>query len=306
MQSRRIFISQKIWALLILLALAAFGVWWLGGVQTPESSKPAISEKLQVVTSGYAAYAMAREIGGEQVELSMLVPPGTEPHHFEPTPGSIIAVQEADLFLYTSAQAEPWTVDILRGLPGANAVAIANVKPGQDPHVWITPSGAISMARAAEQAFSAADPAHQKEYRHNLQQFEKDMQRLQADFAHGLAACASREVVHIGHLAFGQLAQAYGLQLHALTGTSDQGEHSVQKLSQLVRLIRQSKVPAVFTEEMISPALANTVAQETKVRVLPLHTIEEISKTDFEQGLRYETLMRRNLQHLQEGLQCQA
>lgn len=306
MQVRRVSISKKVWALLILLALAVFGLWWLGEEKTAEFSPKTTSEKLQVVTSGYAAYAIAREIGGEQVALSMLVPPGTEPHHFEPTPGSIIAVQEADLFLYTSNQAEPWVADILSGLQGARAVAIANVAPGQDPHVWMTPSGALAMARQAATAFSAADPAHQKEYRRHLKQFEKEMQRLQTDFSQGLAVCTNREVVHIGHLAFEPLAEAYGLKLHALTGTSDQAEHSVQKLSNLVRLTRRQQVPAIFTEEMVSPALANTVAQETNARVLPLQTIEEISKADFEQGLRYEELMRRNLRALQEGLACQA
>ena len=74
----------------------------------------------------------------------------------------------------------------------------------------------------------------------------------------------------------------------------------------MVRFVRNHQLHAVFTEEMVSPELARTVAEETKVQILPLYTIEDVSKDDFAQGVTYETYMRRNLKNLQEGLQCQA
>lgn len=302
------FLQSKIfWASVIVFALVAFGIWWLGtaanegtvGAKSPQ-------EKVQVMTSGYVAYTLTQEIGADRVSVSMLVPPGTEPHHFEPTPGTIIAASQADLFIYLSPQAEPWGRDIERGLKGVSSVAIAEVERGEDPHVWMTPQGALAMAKEVADALMRADPIHKKYYQQNLKQFEHQMQKLHQDFKQGLEVCATREVVHIGHLAFGQLAEAYGLHLYALTGTADQGEHSVRKLSNLIRLIRKNKMPVIFTEEMIPADLARTVMRETQVRILPLYTIEGISKGDFEAGVRYDTLMRRNLTHLQEGLKCQA
>lgn len=287
-------------------ALAVFGFWWLGKTDGRGVLGPQKQGALRVTASGYVAYALAREIGGDKITLSMLVPPGTEPHHFEPTPGAIIAVERSDVFVYVSPRVEPWVEDILKGLPQAHAVQAGPSAAGQDPHVWMTPSGALDMAQRIEQAFAQADPSRAAYYRKNLQKFEKDMTALDKSFSKALANCQSRDVVHVGHLAFGALADKYGLNLQALTGTSHQGEHSVRKLAQLVRFIRKNKVRAVFTEELLSQDLAATVARETGVQVLPLYTVEEVSKQDFEAGKTYGDYMRQNMQNLSEGLQCRA
>lgn len=308
MRRRYLHLPKKYWAAVILLMLAAFGIWWFCAADSTTSGTLVRNrqDKLQVTASGYTAYALTREVGGERTEVSMLVPPGTEPHHFEPTPGAIIAVQKADLFVYLSPQAEPWTLDILQGTPGVRAVAAAPVEMGEDPHIWMNPYGALSMVKQIAAALSKADPSHKAYYQKNVKQFEQQMNQLHKDFINGLANCQSRDMVQIGHLAFHQLADTYGLNLQSLTGTSHQGEHSVYKLTGLVRSVRKKHIPAVFTEQLISPELAAMIAQEAHVQVLPLYTIEEVSKTDFEQGVRYEDLMRRNLQQLQKGLRCQA
>ena len=299
----------KLVCTLLLILLVGGVCWWYvaGGSPTKTPAQPSgPAEKLQVVVSGYVPYVLTREIAGPHAQLTMLVPPGTEAHSFEPTPGAIIAVEKADLFIYVSEQVEPWVKDILQGLSGENAVASGPVDDEQDPHVWMSPYGALSMAQHIEKALSKADPAHKNEYKQNFRQFEKQIQQLHTDFVAGLSQCKSRELVHVGHLAFGNLADAYQLNLQALSGTSHQGEHSVLKLTGMVRFVRHHQLHAVFTEEMVSPELARTVAEETKVQILPLYTIEDVSKDDFAQGVTYETYMRRNLKNLQEGLQCQA
>lgn len=298
--------SKKAVALFILLALAAFGAWWLRTAPESAPRGPRTGGKLRVVTSGYVPYSLAKQIGGEDIEVQMLVPPGTEPHHFEPTPGAIIAVKEADLFVYTSPAIEPWTQDILAGLDGGRALAAGPVEEDQDPHVWMTPYGALAMARRLANTLADLDTQHAAKYRQNLKTFEKEIAALHRAFQDGLADCKSRAVVHVGHLAFGELAHTYELDLRSLSGTSHQGEHSVKRLAELVRFIRKGQVRAVFTEELVSPELARTVAGETGVRVLPLYTVEEVSKRDFEQGKTYLDYMRQNLKNLQEGLQCKA
>lgn len=300
------FMSKRIWAVLIVLAVCVFGWWWFAVDEAANTVPARKAGKLRVTATGYVPYALARQIGGNKISLSMLVPPGTEPHHFEPTPGSIIAVDGSDLFVYASARIEPWTKDILKGLGSVRALQAGPSEDGQDPHVWMTPYGALSMAENITDALCEADPANAAYYRENLKQFEKEMQGLHAAFKEGLARCQSREMVHVGHLAFGALANAYGLNLQALTGTSHQGEHSVKRLADLVHFIRQNDVKAVFTEEMLSPDLAAAVAGETGVKILPLYTVEEISKQDFDAGKTYGAFMHQNLKNLQEGLQCAA
>ncbi len=298
--------SKKVVAFFILLALAAFGAWWLCTAPAAAPQGPRAEGKLRVVTSGYVPYSLAKQIGGDNIDVQMLVPPGTEPHHFEPTPGAIIAVKEAGLFVYTSPAIEPWTQDILAGLDGVRTLAAGPVEAGQDPHVWMTPYGALAMARRLANTLADLDTHHAAQYRQNLKTFEKEIAALHRAFQDGLADCKSRAVVHVGHLAFGELAHTYDLDLRSLSGTSHQGEHSVKRLAELVRFIRKGQVRAVFTEELVSPELARTVAEETGVQVLPLYTVEEVSKRDFEQGKTYLDYMRQNLKNLQEGLQCKA
>ena len=113
-------------------------------------------------------------------------------------------------------------------------------------------------------------------------------------------------MVHIGHLAFSNLLAPYGITLTALSGTSHEGEHSAKKLAELIREIKAKNLPAIFTEEVISPRLAQTVAAETGAQILPLYSIEHISKQDFENQVTYVDLMRRNLESLKQGLICPA
>ena len=298
--------KKVIWFVLLIVMVAGF-MWWYVKEEKQPAALPAQTAPeavVQIVASGYVPYTLVREMAGPYAQVQMLVPAGTEPHHFEPTPGAIIAIEKADLFVYVSPQIEPWTTDILNGLAGVTAVAAAAHSTGEDPHVWMTPYGALAMAKRIEKALVKIDPAHQAYYRQNLNRFEKEMQQLHQDFSAGLAHCQTRELVHVGHLAFGALAQAYHLHLQALSGSGHQGEHSVYKLTELVRFVRDHKLSAVFTEEMISPQLARTVAEETGAKILPLYTIEEVSKEDFEKAVSYSEYMRRNLHYLQEGLQC--
>lgn len=297
---------RSLTALVLLGVLLCAVWWWQGSDDAAPSAARRAGEKLQVAASGYVAYALAREIGGGDVQTVQLVPPGTDPHSFEPTPGAIIAVDKADVFVYVSEQAEPWTGDILRGLSLTRAVEAGPVDADTDPHTWMTPYGALAMARRIAAAFTKADPSHKAQYQARLRAFEKNMETLHTDFVSGLAHCQNRDVIYVGHLAFGALADSYGLRAQPLTGTSHQSEHSVRKLAGLVRQIRRKKVPAIFSEALLPPALAQTLAQEAGVRVLPLYTIEDISKADFDHGVSYETLMRRNLTHLREGLVCAA
>ena len=289
--------------LMILLAVLLMGVG-IYMMRTPHAGKT--TGKITVVVSGYVPYTLVNELGREGLAVEMLLPPGAEPHAFEPAPGDMVAVHSADLFVYVSDEIEPWAKDVL-GAAGkqTRVVALAAGLPStDDPHVWMDFDNIRTMARVLVQALTQADPEYQAVYRENLARFEKEIQTLDNDFKTQLAHCQSRQVVHVGHLAFAALAKRYGLTLEALAGASHEGEHSVRKLADFIQHIRQAKVKALFTEEAISPRLAQTVAAETGTDIFTLYTIEHISKDDFNRSVSYEDLMRRNLENLKQGLVC--
>ena len=278
----------------------------IGGIFWSARKMPvsADNHKLRVVTSGYVPYSLAKQIGRERIEVSMLLPVNAEPHSFEPTPGVIVAINRADMFVYISDRLEPWAQDAL-GESATKAVRLAAAAaPAADPHVWMDFNNMRQMAKLFTEKLAEKDPENKSFYEENLHAFLTEMNLLDESFREGLSACQSREVVHVGHLAFKNLTQNYQLSLSALAGASHDGEHSVHKLAELIKFIREKQVKAIFTEETLSPRLSAAVAEETGVQVLPLYTVEHVSKDDFDQQVTYGEFMRRNLQSLKRGLVC--
>ena len=291
----------------ILFLVVAAGIWWVSF--SPTLKNPiADNANPVVVTSGYVPYTLTKQLAGERVNMRMLLLPNAEPHAFEPTPGALISVKHADALVYVSDELEPWVKDVAKAAGAkTRVVALAeDFKDAQDPHVWMTVKNAQQMAVKIVQILTEVDPEHRAEYEANLTEFIQETDKLHAEFTRVLGACQQRDVVHIGHLAFGRLSEEYGLHLEALSGSSHDGEHSAKKVAQLVDLIRQKAIKTLFTEETISPRLAQTVADETHAQILHLYPVEHVSKQDFEANVTYTTLMRRNLDSLARGLVCKA
>ena len=291
----------------ILFLLVAAGIWW-ASISSTVRNPVVDNDNPVLVTSGYVPYTLAKELAGEHVNVLMLLPPGAEPHAFEPTPGALITLQHADAFVYLSNELEPWAADLAHLAHGkATVVKLADSVPAAaDPHVWMNLENAKLLAAQIEKVLTQIDPAHELAYGENLAKFKAEIDALAQEFNTVLATCKTREVVHVGHLAFKNLTDAYDLTLTALAGTSHNGEHSAKKLAALVDEINAKHLTAIFTEETLSPRLAGAVAQETGAQILPLYPIEHISKKDFNDHVTYADLMRRNLESLARGLQCQA
>jgi len=97
-------------------------------------------QKLKVVTTLFPLYDFARQVGKERSDVSLLLPPGVEPHSFEPKPGDVLKLESADLFIYTGRQMEPWAETILKGLNTKRLVVVddsAGILPGEDKSPYI-------------------------------------------------------------------------------------------------------------------------------------------------------------------------
>ncbi|MBO5911604.1 MAG: zinc ABC transporter substrate-binding protein [Elusimicrobiaceae bacterium] len=291
----------------ILFLVAAGAIWWASISSTVRN--PVVDNNNPVlVTSGYVPYTLAKELAEGNVNVLMLLPPGAEPHAFEPTPGALITLKHANAFVYLSDELEPWAADLAKvAAEKATVLKLADSVPASaDPHVWMNLENVKLLAAQIEKVLTQIDPAHELAYGENLAKLDRKIDELAKEFQTVLANCKSREVVHIGHLAFKNLTDAYGLTLTALAGTSHDGEHSAKKLAALVNQIKTKNISAIFTEDTLSPRLAQAVSAETGAQILPLYSIEHISKKDFNQNVTYAELMRRNLESLTRGLQCQA
>ena len=289
--------------------------------------KPVVG--LQVVTTLFPLYDFARTIAGDKAQVTMLLPPGVEPHTFEPKPEDMIRISHAGLFVYTSKYMEPWAEKIITGID-SKTLRVVNAgervtyragggddehghghehghehgQKGMDPHVWLDFTNAALMVDAILDGFVAADPGHAPEYRRNAETLKTRLAALDKRYRSELSSCSTRKLLHGGHYTFGYLARRYDLEYHALSGISSDSEPSAERMAGLVREIRSSGAKYLFAEELLSPRLTETLAQEAGVGVLMLHGAHNLSRDDLSRNVSFFDLMERNLQQLQKGLQC--
>ena len=303
---------------------------------TPSQSSKHSGKKISVVTTLFPLYDLARNICGDKADIQLLLPPGVEAHSYEPKPADLITISKADVFVYTNATMEPWATKLLSGVAPSSlrivdaSVGAALLKTGvadshvsshgggghkrdehaengygsMDPHIWLDFSNARIMVDNIANGVIAKDPANQEFYEGNARRYKAELKKLDDDFRHGLANCEKRTFIHGGHYAFGYLAARYGLNYRSAQAVNPDAEPTPATIAQLLKLVKMNGLKYVYSEELVSPRIADVLAGETGVKILMLHGAHNISKDDLAGGASFIGLMRKNLVSLQTGLQC--
>ena len=289
-------------------AVALLAVLALGGCE--EGPKPTERQAggpapVPVVASFYPLWEFARHVGGDRASVTSLVPPGVEPHDWEPSPQDVAAVRKARLFVYNGGGFEPAVDRLLRELgPATVAVAAtAGIEPLDDPHVWLDPVLAQRQVDAIRAALARVDPPGAPRYAENAAAFTAKLAALDQAYRAGLASCARRSLI-VSHAAFTSLARRYGLKQIAITGMAPQSEPSPAELARIARLARAESARYVFFETLVSGKLAETIAREIGARTLVLNPLEGLTREEAAAGRDYLGLMRDNLAQLRTGLEC--
>jgi len=305
-------------AILVLTALAG----------CRQKSSPADPGRLQVVTTLFPLYDFVRNVGGDSVAVTLLLPPGVEPHNFEPRPEDVLKVARADVFIFTGMSMEPWAEKLVDGVAksgrplkveagaGARYLAAAGGADDdhhrhegghggtRDPHIWLDIGNAMLMVDNIAGALAKSAPAKRDLFLANAAAYNRQLAALEGRFRTELAACKGREFIHGGHYAFAYLADSYQLNYISAFGVSAESEPSPRKLVELVKAVRRHKLDYIFYEELLSPRIAQTIAAETGVQLLKLHGIHNLTKAELDGGASYLSLMEQNLANLGKGLAC--
>jgi zinc transport system substrate-binding protein len=276
--------------------------------------------KINVITTLFPLYDMAKNIGGDETDVSLLLPAGAEAHSFEPKPSDIIKINEADVFVYTGKFMEPWAEDIIKSVTNKNLVIVDTSRGTRmirgvfhdedepagslDPHIWLDFDNAKTMVRNISQALEAKDIANKDFYKRKADDYINKLTELDSAYKTALASCKDREIVYGGHYAFGYLANRYGLKYLAAQGVSPDAEPTVRDLANLVEQIKRNKIKYIFYEELTSPKIAETIASETNVRMLLLNAAHNVSKDQLEQDISFFEILKADLDNLKIGLEC--
>jgi len=291
------------------LLVLTLGCGW-GKQQTSGSGA-----KLMVVASVYPVYEFARQVGGEHVAVTMLVPAGVEPHSWEPTAKDLTTLRKAKLFLYHGAGLEPWVDKMItpQVLGGAKAVEISkNIEvmtaenghghaQAMDPHIWLDPVLAQKEVDNILAALCAVDPANAELYRQNADRFKAELETLHNEYTAALKTVRQRTFI-TNHAAFGYLARRYNLEQVAVMGLSPDAEPTPETLAQIIDFCRKKQVKYIFLEPLVNPRVANTIAKETGVKTLILDPLDGMTDEDLRQGKNYLFIMRQNLANLKLAL----
>lgn len=243
----------------------------LGGIAALAVAMPATGawaqDRLQVVaTTGMIADA-AREVGGSLVEVRALMGPGVDPHAYRQTRTDIVAMADADLVLWHGLYLEAQMEDFIRGLQneGRKVVAVAESLPRNllighddyedkfDPHVWMNPSLWSRVVLTVRDALIAAAPQHEAAFRANADAHQDELRRLAQYTTNVLSSVpAESRVLLTAHDAFNYFGSTYGFEVMGIQGISTESEAGLQRMSELVDLLVERNIRAVFVETSVA------------------------------------------------------
>ena len=286
-----------------------------GAACSSENDGSGSDGRVSVVAASYPLEEAASKVGGDAVHVQNLTPPGVEPHDLELTPQAIAEIQDADVVLYlgggftpaieeATEDASGAAVDLLDGLAlrpgvpeeGEEASAV-------DPHVWLDPVLYRQVVDRVATALTSASPDDAATFESNADAFDEELGTLDDEYRSGLTGC-DRNVIVTAHAAFGHLAEEYGLTQEPISGISPDAEPSAGRLAALADLVRREGVTTIFTEELVSPEVAETLAAETGATTAVLNPIEGLSEEQLAAGEDYVSVMRSNLAVIREALGC--
>ncbi|MGY1782660.1 metal ABC transporter substrate-binding protein [Geodermatophilus sp. SYSU D01036] len=283
----------------------------------------AAADGVSVEAAFYPLQWAAERVGGDRVDVESLTPPGAEPHDLELTPQDVASLTEADLVVYL-AGFQPGLDEAVdeAGDAAWDAGEAADLSPAAeehghggesgeehagedgeavDPHFWLDPTRLADVGDALADRLAEVDPDGADTYRENAAALRTDLEALDAEMEQGLADCAVTTLV-TAHDAFGYLGERYGLDVVGVSGLSPSTEPGPAQLAEISTLVRERGVTTVYTETLVDPAVAETVAEEAGVRTAVLDPLEGL--TDESAGDDYLAVMRADLATLQEGQGC--
>ncbi len=259
---------------------------------TLASLPAAAQERLKVVTTFTVIADMARNVAGDAADVVSITKPGAEIHNYQPTPGDLVAAQDAGLILWNGLNLELWFEPFLAGLGDIPSVVVSEgVEPigigtgpyagKPNPHAWMSPTDALVYVDNIRRALGEADPANAATYDANAAAYAEAITATVQPIRDRLASVPEeRRWLATSEGAFSYLARDFGLKELYLWPINADQQGTPQQVRAMIDTIRANDVPAIFSESTVSPAPAEQVARETGARYGGVRYVDSLSEQD--------------------------
>jgi zinc transport system substrate-binding protein len=280
-------------------------------------NKESVGSSISVVVSFNPLKEFAEAVGGDKIQVKVVVPDGTEPHDFEPKPRDMENISKAKVFVYNGLGMEGWTEKTLKAIDSKSLVVVDASKGAElikseeheeeekeedhehgeyDPHIWLSLKEAKTQARNIKDALVEVDGSNKEYYEKNYAAFLEKLDGLYSEYKSKFDILANKNFV-TGHAAFAYLCRDFGLKQSSVESVFAEGEPTPQKMKQLIDFSKANGIKVIFMEEMASPEVSKTIATEIGARVEKIYTIE--SKED---NKDYIQSMKTNLEKIYTSL----
>ncbi len=288
---------------------------------TPASEKRV--EKKVVSVSTFFIYDIVRHLAEDSVKVVNILPFGTDPHSFEPTPKLMANLEKSSLIIISGAGLEPWVdsmhfaqekvLDIsqfvkLREL-GSDEFDYHEHHDDQcahskiDPHYWLDFSNMRIATKKITEALIELRPEYKGFYLQNEERYLRMLQRLQKSYARYLKNC-SVDTIIVNHNAIGYLAEQYNFHVEPLSGLSPEANPTPEDMKRIFRQIKEHGADTIFFENFISDKAMRTIANDAHVKLDFLEPLGNITADEAEANVTYEDIMYKNLEKLSKALEC--
>ena len=274
--------------------------------------------RIRIVTTIFPLYDFARAVGGDKIELKMLIPPGTEVHSYDPKPSDIRAIYNSDIFFYIGGESDEWVKTLLSDINICPVEFINSVKTldeydpdghshthGEhetDEHIWTSPANAATMIEIIADELCAADSENSELYRSNAERYINEISEIGNEVSRLVKRTPSPFILVADRFPFRYFTEEYGISYEAaFGGCADSADISLKAMKRLVDSVEKNGVTAAYYTEMSAKTIASALKEETGVRLLELQSGHTVTVKEFKSGITYAQLLRRNLRALEEG-----
>ncbi len=302
----------------------------IGAIKIFSTEEPKDANKIQVIATIFPNYDFVKQIGGDKVQVTLLLNSGVDSHTYEPSVKDMKNISDSDLFVYTGTTSEPWAKEIINGLENSNCEIVDSSKNIEliesekfaeeynalnmsshehseeeleeyeyDGHIWLNPQNAIKMVDTICEALCEYDKANSDYYRQNAENYKNEIQKLDSDIEKAMQNLDSNVLVFGGEFAYSYFISRYNLKyVSVYTSCGEEAEPSVQDVRNVIDYINKNNVKKVFYEELSEGTVAKMISEETDAEPVVFYTLHNVSTDEIKAGANYVSIMRKNLENI--------